>query len=103
MATAAAALPAVPTEVREFLKKEGAEAYLQPVLEMVRQLVPSSPLNVKLEIDPEIPKHCYVCIEADLTDVEDEDSLFELDQRWTEELFRVCPPTHVWLFHFRML
>jgi hypothetical protein len=95
-------LPEVPAEVRAFAEQEGVTAYLPAVLEMTRRIFPAAPLRMFVEDDPEIPDDRHLVLKVELSGL-DAQQLFEAQRRWTGDIFRHCPATHVPVFRIRMV
>lgn len=96
-------LPVVPPDVLAFAEKEGVAAYLPAVLAMTRRIFPTWPIMVLLEGDPEIANDWHVVLEVQVPDDVTAETLFDLDQRWVEQIFEHCPSTHVCIFRLGMV
>jgi hypothetical protein len=92
-------LPAVPPEVLAFATEQGATEYLYPVLKMTQNVFGRSVTKVLVEEDPEIENNRHILFEVDTTALA-EDELFEAQTRWSREIFRHCPATHVCVFRY---
>src|SRR5262245_51363349 len=90
-------LPSVPPDVLAFAGEQGVSAYITPLVEMTRRVLPHTPMTVLLDEDPEIRDLRRIVLEIDVTGL-DEDQLFAGQNRWTEGLFQICPSTHAHLF-----
>src|SRR5215471_18468803 len=87
----------IPEEVRAFAKACGVEQYLPEVIAMTQRLYPSRLLRLVIEEDPEIANDRRICLEVDVTGFS-VDQLVHTQWQWSEEIFKVCPATHVWVF-----
>jgi len=87
----------IPEEVRAFAKACGVEQYLPEVIAMTQRLYPSRLLRLVIEEDPEIANDRRICLEVDVTGFS-VDQLVQTQWQWNEEIFKVCPATHVWVF-----
>jgi hypothetical protein len=87
----------IPEEVRAFAKAHGVDSYLPDVIAMTQRLYPSRPVRLKIVEDPEIADDRRICLEVDVIGFS-VDQLVQTQWQWSEEIFKVCPATHVWVF-----
>jgi hypothetical protein len=95
-------LPAVPPEVDAFAAEQGVRAYLPAVLDLARRLFPREPITLHLEDDPEIEDYRKIVLEVP-TAGWDVPELVAAQNRWSQEIFHICPATHVLVFLLRMV
>jgi hypothetical protein len=82
-------------EVLAHAAEVGVAEYLQPVLEMTLRIFPNAlRVAVSVENDPEIAGVRFLVIAVDVSGLS-ADQAAAAQQRWTRELFRCCPSTHV--------
>jgi hypothetical protein len=89
--------PVVSPEVRAFAVERGVECYLPELVAVARRLFPDSPLNLMVADDLEIADNRQIVFEVEETS-RDVESQVAAHWQWTEELFRLCPATHVHVF-----
>jgi hypothetical protein len=90
-----------PANVLAFADEHQLTAYLEPVLEMTRQLFPGRVREAVLEADWEIPER-YITIDVDITGL-DVGQIGATRNRWLTELCRVCPANQIFLFHIGLV
>jgi hypothetical protein len=77
--------------------EHGVRAYLPDLLALTRQIIPTAPLSVSINIDPEIPDWRQIIIAVTVPGREN-DEYFDWRDRWAEGFFADCPTTHRHLF-----
>ncbi len=89
--------PTIPEDVRTFAREKGVEQYLEPLIEVARQVYPTATrFEVFTEDDPEIANDRHIVFDLDV-DLDVERAL-EADQHWRDGLFRVVPAPLVCVF-----
>ena len=96
-ATTTAPQPVVPADVTAFAAEHGVADYLPAVLEMTRQVFPTSAITVRVEEDAEIFDMRFILMDVDVAGL-DVDQLVAAHNLWSAGLFAHCPPTHAHLF-----
>ena len=91
-----------PPDVLAFAAAQGVSAYLNPLLDATRRVFPGTSLETVVEDDPEVADDRRIVFRVDVTGWL-ADEIFKAENLWTEELFRCCPATHVWVFHLGMV
>jgi DNA-binding transcriptional LysR family regulator len=91
-----------PPDLLAFAAEQGVSAYLDPLLDATRRAFPRAPLETVIEDDPEVPDDRRIVFRVDVTGWS-ADAIFNAENIWTEDLFRHCPATHVWVFHLGMV
>ncbi len=89
--------PTLSIELLSFASKQGVANCVEPVLEMTRRVFSDQPMTVRLEGDPEIANFRQIVVEIDATGI-DEGQLLAAQNRWSDELFLLCPATHALTF-----
>ncbi len=89
--------PLVSTEVRAFAAEKGVEQYLSELAAIARHLFPDSRINLVVADDPEIADNRQIVFEVN-ENGRDADAQVAAHWKWTEELVRLCPATHVHVF-----
>ena len=88
--TLSAPRPAVPPEVLAFAREQGVEQYLEPLIELARQVYPSATrFDVFTEDDPEIANDRHIVFELDVP-IGLEQAL-QADRHWRDGLSRIVP------------
>jgi hypothetical protein len=87
----------IPADVLALAKAHGVDSYLPDVIALTQRLYPSRSVYLVIEEDPEIADDRRICLEVDATGFSVE-QLVQTQWQWSEEIFRVCPATHVWIF-----
>jgi hypothetical protein len=91
--------PELSDEVRTFAAQRGVSQYLSAVAAMTRKVFPHARMRVAVVKDPELDDNAQVMFEIDDTGL-DIDELYQTHNRWTTDIFKVCPATHVHVFSF---
>ena len=87
-----------PADVMAFAAESGVTNYLIPVYEMTRRVFPAARrITPVLEYDPEIAGLRWIVFRVEISGLTVEQYV-DLDWRWSGELFKVCPATHVCCF-----
>jgi hypothetical protein len=82
----------LPADVLALAAQLGVSASLDPLLEATRRIYPTArSIQVRAEQDPEIANDRYIVFEVCVPQ-EDISDYHQAQRRWTEELFRICPP-----------
>jgi hypothetical protein len=97
-----AASPAIPPDVAAFAARQGVSNYLPGVVALARRLFPQAPLTVRLEEDPEIAADWHIVLEADITGLSVPE-LLTAQNRWSSDLFDLCPAVHAPIFRLGMV
>jgi hypothetical protein len=90
-------LPALSTDLQYFAAERGVADWVGPVLEMTRRIFSDLPMWVRLENDPEISNSRQIVVEIDASGL-DEGQILAAQNRWSDNLFQVCPATHALTF-----
>ena len=89
--------PTVSAAVVAFVREQGVEQYLLPLIELARQVYPSATrFDVFTEDDPEIANDRHIVFELDVP--LDLEQALEADRHWREGLFRIVPAPLVCVF-----
>ena len=86
-------------EVRAFAAQKGVSQYLPAVAAMTRQVFPHARMKVAVVEDPELDDNTQIMFEIDDTGL-DAEELYRTHNRWTTDIFKVCPATHIHVFSF---
>ena len=87
--------PVFPADVTAFAAESGVTDYLIPVYEMTRRVFPMArAVTPVMEYDPEIEGERRVVFEV-VTGPLDVAHAVDLRWKWSHELFKICPATHV--------
>jgi hypothetical protein len=80
-----------PDEVLAFAEQEQVRPYLDPLLEVTRQLFPTArSLRVYVETDHELRDVRWIIFDAQVP-AQDVPDYLAVERRWNEESFRICP------------
>jgi len=81
--------------VLDFAVRNKVDLLLEPLLAATRQVFPTArDLRVLLESDPEIRDDWHIVFDVGAPESDIPDYL-EVQHRWVDELFRICPATSV--------
>jgi hypothetical protein len=89
--------PSLPSEVLAFAAEQHVGAYLVPVLNMTRRVLPRATLIVVVEDDPEITNDRQIVIIVKAEDLTVAEAL-EARWQWHRELFTCAPASLVSVF-----
>ena len=91
-----------PVEVRTFAARHEADAYLDPLRQVIQRLFPTArSVSVSVKADPEIEDDRHVVFEVQVPPQALPDFV-EAKPRWHRELFAACPSTVVCLFRLSL-
>jgi hypothetical protein len=93
---------ALAPDILAFAAEQEVMPYLQPLLEMTRQVFNGRPVSVSVDEDPEIANDRHIVIDVDVSGLSAK-QMFESQQRWLNECFEHCPATHVCVFSLGMV
>jgi hypothetical protein len=91
-----------PPDVLAFAAEQGVSAYLDPLLHAARRAFPGAALEIDVEDNPEVANDRRIVFRVDVTGWS-ADEISNAENKWTEDLFRHCPSTHVWIFHLGLV
>lgn len=92
-------VPALSNELLCFAIQQGVAECVEPVLHMTRRVFPDSPVTARLESDPEISNYRQIVVEINASGMDD-GQLLAAQNRWSDQLFQICPATHA--LNFRL-
>jgi hypothetical protein len=92
-----------PADVLTFAAQHQVKAYLDPLLQAIRELFPTAvSLRVLLEDDPEIRDDWHIVFELRVPQ-EDIPDFVAAKRRWHTEQFRICPAPLVCIFRLTLV
>jgi hypothetical protein len=91
----------VPGDVAAFAQQHGVTTYVEPVLEMTRQIFPGRRVTAERTADFEIPDACYTTVWVDVTGLT-ADTIGDHSDRWYAALRQICGRARESLFHLGM-
>jgi hypothetical protein len=89
-----------PADVLALASREKVTEYLQPLLDATRRLFPEAEIKVFWERDVSLPLE-YIVFEVH-TPLADHSEYLPADQKWRQEIRRVCPGPHHTAFAFSL-
>lgn len=92
-------VPVVSPEVKTFAAERGVTEYLPGVLDMTGQVFGPRFVGIELVDDPEIADWRKIMMLIDVAGMKPK-PLDDAWQKWTRDIFTVCPATHVHIFGF---
>jgi hypothetical protein len=90
-------LPTIPHKVQAFAAERDVGRYLPPLIDLARQVFPSSVLGLSLGQDAEDETHQYIAIEVEFGGRQAEE-LLAGQAAWSAGVSRVCPSHHAVYF-----
>lgn len=90
-------LPIIPPEVVAFAAERSVNRYLPAVVDLARQVFPSSALVVSLARDAEDETHQYVALDVEVGGMSAEE-LLAAQRRWSAGISKVCPSRYAVYF-----
>jgi hypothetical protein len=91
--------PVLSNALLSFATQQGVAECVGAVLDMTRRVFPDLPITARLESDPEISDYRQIVMEINASGM-DEGRLLAAQNRWSDELFQICPATHA--LNFRL-
>src|SRR5271165_3554936 len=87
-----------PPDVVDFAKKNKVDTYLDPLLNLLRDIFPTArSWQVLLKQDPEIRDDSHIVFDVRIA-APDVPDFLAAQRRWYEESFRICPAPLAFLF-----
>jgi hypothetical protein len=92
-----------PADVLAFAAERQVQSYLEPLLEVTRQVFPTAPsITIYVDEDPEILDDRHIVFEVHQPCV-DANAYVERQRRWNDEAFRRCPPALICWFRLCLI
>lgn len=89
-------------DVLAFAAQHHAEEYLVPLYEATQEVfLTAQSLRSLLEEDPEIRDDRHIVFEVRVPR-QDVTNFVEVQHRWVDELYRICPAPLVWIFRLNL-